>query len=87
MSTNPGGRTLHRLIYASRITIAPIDLNEEVGEIVRASIRRNREAAITGLLLAHAGCFVQALEGPAEAVLATYGRICEDPRHTGKSVV
>ena len=82
-----GASTLHRLIYSSRVAIPPIDLHEEVGEIVRASIRRNREVAVTGLLLAHHGCFLQALEGPAEAVLATYGRICEDPRHTDAKVL
>jgi len=87
MSTISGSRTLHRLIYASRVTIPPIDLNEEVGEIVRASIRRNREVAICGLLLVHEGCFLQVLEGPAEAVLTTYGRICEDPRHTEAKVL
>jgi len=87
MSAISGSRALHRLIYASRITIPPIDLNEEVGEIVRASIRNNREVAITGLLLAHDGCFVQVLEGPAEAVLTTYGRICDDPRHAEAKVL
>jgi Sensors of blue-light using FAD len=87
MSTISGRRTLHRLIYASRNTIPAIDLNEEIGAIIRASIRRNREVAITGLLLVHEGCFLQVLEGPAEAVLTTYGRICEDPRHSETKVL
>jgi hypothetical protein len=87
MSAISGSRTLHRLIYASRITIPPIDLNEEVGEIIRASIRKNREVAVGGLLLVHEGCFMQVLEGPAEAVLTTYGRICEDPRHAEAKVL
>lgn len=87
MSTISGSRTLHRLIYASRITVPPIDLHEEVGQIIQASIRRNREVAITGLLLVHDGWFLQALEGPAEAVLTTYGRICDDPRHSETKVI
>jgi hypothetical protein len=82
-----GSRTLHRLVYASRVTIPPIDLNEEIGLIIQASIRRNREVAITGLLLVHDGWFLQALEGPAEAVLTTYGRICDDPRHAEAKVL
>jgi hypothetical protein len=87
MSTISGRRTLHRLIYSSRITIPAIDRNEEISQIIRASIRRNREVAITGLLLVHEGCFLQVLEGPAEAVMTTYGRICEDPRHGDVRVV
>ncbi|MBL8772763.1 MAG: BLUF domain-containing protein [Phenylobacterium sp.] len=76
-----GARTLHRLIYCSRQRIAPHDLDHEVGEIIRASIRKNREVNLTGLLLVHQGYFVQSLEGPAEAVLTTYRRINDDPRH------
>ena len=87
MSETPGSRTLHRLIYASRITLPPIDLNAEVAEIVRASIRNNRDVAISGLLLVHGGYFLQMLEGPTEAVLTTYGRICEDPRHADAKVL
>jgi hypothetical protein len=87
MSDISGSPTLHRVIYSSRITQPPNDRHEEIAEIVRASILRNREAAITGLLLAHEDCFVQVLEGPTEAVLATYGRICEDPRHSGAKVI
>ena len=87
MSTISGSRTLHRLIYSSQITIPPIDCEAEIGAIIRASIRRNREVAITGLLLVHQGYFLQALEGPAEAVLTTYGRICDDPRHTDSRVI
>lgn len=87
MSTISGSRTLHRLLYASRITIPPIDLNEEVGQIIRTSIKNNREVAISGLLLVHEGWFLQALEGPAAAVLTTYGRICNDPRHTDSKVL
>ena len=87
MSTISGSRTLHRLIYASRITIPVIDLKDEIGQIIRASIKNNREVALTGLLLVHEGWFLQALEGPAAAVLTTYGRICNDHRHTDSKVL
>lgn len=82
-----GPRTLHRLLYASRISIRADRLDEAVGDIVRASIRNNRAASITGLLLLHDGWFLQALEGPAEIVLTTYGRISEDPRHQEVKVI
>jgi len=82
-----GSRTLHRLVYASRQEIAPADLDDEVGKIIRTAIGRNRADAITGLLLIHEGYFLQALEGPAEAVMTTYGRICADPRHSDVKVI
>jgi hypothetical protein len=78
---------VQRLIYASRHDIADADLDEEVGAIVRASIRNNREVAITGLLLVHGGRFVQALEGPAAAVEQTYHRILADPRHRDSKIL
>lgn len=78
---------MQRLIYASRHEIADADLDEEVNVIVRASIRNNRTVAVTGLLLVHAGRFVQALEGPASAVEQTYRRILADPRHTDSKVL
>lgn len=87
MSAISGSRTLHRLIYVSRQILEPVRVNDEVDEIVRASIRNNREVAITGLLLVHDGWFLQALEGPAEAVMTTYRRILDDPRHKDARVV
>lgn len=36
---------------------------------------------VTGLLVAGERRFLQALEGPADAVRATYARILKDPRH------
>ena len=41
----------------------------------------NIEHDITGLLLYHEDRFMQALEGPREAVEALYRRIALDPRH------
>lgn len=81
-------RTLHRLIYASRQAFA-VDMNpdEEIDAVIAASIRNNRAAAITGLLLVHDGWFLQALEGPAEAVMVTYQRILNDPRHAESRVI
>ena len=87
LSAISGSRSLHRLIYASRQSIAPADLDHEVGAIIRASIRNNREVALTGLLLVHADWFIQALEGPAEAVMTTYRRIVDDPRHSDAKVL
>jgi hypothetical protein len=87
LSSVSGSRTLHRLIYCSRQRIAPADLDHEVGDIIRASIGNNRAVNVTGLLLVHQGYFVQALEGPAEAVMTTYQRILEDRRHKDSKVL
>lgn len=76
------GRGLHRLIYCSRQRFAPDMVpDEEIDGLIRASIRNNRAASITGALLVHGGWFLQALEGPAGAVMTTYRRIVDDPRH------
>ena len=96
MSEISGSRTLHRLVYASRQALDlfasaraldQTDLEGSVDEIIRASIRNNRALDVTGLLLVHEGYFLQVLEGPAEAVQRTYGRICNDPRHTEAKVL
>lgn len=73
---------LHRLIYYGRQRFAAGTSGaEQVDDIIRASIRNNRDVAISGLLLAHQGWFLQVLEGPRAAVAATYARISGDPRH------
>ena len=87
MSDVSGARTLHRLLYVSCQKVAEADLEHEVNAIIQASIRNNREVAITGLLLVHAGWFIQALEGNADAVMNTYRRILDDPRHDTAKVL
>jgi hypothetical protein len=49
--------------------------------ILAASRRNNARDGVSGLLLAGGRRFLQALEGPGEVVLGTYGRICTDRRH------
>ena len=82
MSGISGARTLHRLIYASQSRLETADTDQTVEEIIRISAHNNRKAGVTGLLLVHDGWFVQALEGAAEAVMTTYGRILRAPRHS-----
>jgi hypothetical protein len=73
---------IHRLIYVSRWTTG---LGDDVGaalhRIVAASMAKNRQADITGLLLAHEGWFVQVLEGAEPDIGALIVRIACDPRH------
>ena len=42
---------------------------------------RNSQAGVTGMLIYDHGAFLQALEGDAAAVQATFARIEQDPRH------
>lgn len=68
-----------RLLYisTSRQPVTP----ELLADILRVSRRNNAEAGVTGLLVVGGRRFLQALEGPEGAVLATYRRIHADPRH------
>lgn len=81
-------RSLHRLLYSSRVSrAAAADLDHELRAILLASIANNRRDSITGLLICVQGCFVQALEGPAEKVQHAFGRISRDPRHSQATVI
>ena len=50
-------------------------------EVLAVSRRNNERCGVTGLLVSGGKRFLQVLEGPDQAVLATYARIQNDPRH------
>lgn len=70
---------MYRLLYIStaRQELSPIELDT----LLRVSRRNNAAVAITGLLVVGGKRFLQALEGPEEAVCQTFQRIERDPRH------
>lgn len=70
---------LHRILYisTSKGLLAP----ESLEDILRASRANNAAADVTGLLLVGGKRCLQVLEGPADAVRATFDRISKDPRH------
>jgi hypothetical protein len=68
-----------QLVYIST-SRAPID-QALLEDILVTSRRNNDRVGVSGLLVAGGRRFLQALEGPAGAVLATYARIAADPRH------
>lgn len=73
---------LHRVIYVSRWSnVLGEDAEAALHRIVAGSVGRNRERDITGLLVAHEGWFLQALEGPDTEISALMARIMLDPRH------
>lgn len=69
---------LTQLIYVSDLMAHDESL---LVPILEASVRRNLELGITGMLLYSAGNFIQVLEGDEKSVLDTYERICQDRRH------
>ena len=70
---------MFQLVYISstREDIDPATLEA----ILEVSRRNNGRNGVTGLLVAGRRRFLQALEGPEQAVLDTYARIRADPRH------
>ena len=53
-----------------------------VAEILGVSERNNRRDRLTGVLLAHDGWFLQALEGSRTDIDRLMTRLHKDPRHT-----
>lgn len=70
---------LHQLTYIS--TARPSIILADMETILQISRRNNERAQVTGLLIFDGKRFLQALEGPMEAVEATFSRIAVDPRH------
>jgi len=70
---------MQRILYIST-TRAPHSA-QELDAILATSRRNNAAVGVTGLLVVGGRRFLQVLEGPSEAVTATYERIAADPRH------
>jgi hypothetical protein len=76
------GGDLFRLVYASRAVLPVLPkFDATVAEILKVSQANNERMGVTGLLLAHQGWFVQALEGPRRNVSQVFGVIGRDLRH------
>jgi FAD-dependent sensor of blue light len=56
--------------------------NEELLKLLEKARANNERTGISGMLLYKDGDFMQALEGPEEAVHRLSARIAGDPRHT-----
>jgi Sensors of blue-light using FAD len=59
----------------------------ELRALLTSARFRNEHAGITGMLLYKDGNFMQAIEGPQDAVCALYKRIEADRRHQGLLVL
>lgn len=70
---------LQSLVYMSSAS-EPFD-DDDLAAVLEHARSRNTADGLTGLLVHRAGRFMQLLEGPYDAVIATYARIVADPRH------
>lgn len=73
------------LAYAS--TASHLLSEAELLSILQQARANNEQLGITGILLYHAGSFLQLLEGPADAVEAVYQKIEQDDRHFSLEVL
>ena len=79
---------VHRLVYYSRNRLPEAAMaGTAVEEILAASRRNNARVGVTGALMFNSGCFGQVLEGPQDAVEATFERIQQDERHGDVSLL
>ncbi len=80
---------LYQLVYYSRNEVSADDAGfaAEIDSILAASQRNNAATEVTGALLFNAGVFAQVLEGPRDAVEATFERIQCDERHGDVSLL
>lgn len=84
---------MHALLYRSRARAGL--LASDLNDIIETARTRNRQLAVTGLLLhgrmealpGVAGEFVQWVEGPEESVESLFALIENDPRHTEVEVL
>ncbi|MCL9665400.1 BLUF domain-containing protein [Curtobacterium albidum] len=70
---------LQSLVYMSSAT-EPFD-EADLEAVLDHARARNTADGLTGMLVHRGGRFMQLLEGPYDAVMATYGRIVADERH------
>ena len=76
---------LIELLYSS---LAAEDVTEhDLVALLETSRRNNAAVGITGLLVFHAGSFMQLLEGEEEAVMRLYQKILDDARHTQSRIL
>jgi hypothetical protein len=71
---------LEQLIYVSSASYLMTD--EELVDLLGKARRSNEQNDISGMLVYNEGCFIQVLEGPANALTETFRRIEQDPRHS-----
>ena len=72
---------MRQIVYVS--SAVRLMSRDELLALLEQSRAKNAHLGITGLLLYRDGNFMQAIEGPVEAVNALHTTISGDPRHHG----
>jgi hypothetical protein len=76
---------LQSLVYMSS-AVEQFD-DDDLEAVLAYSRERNTADGLSGMLVHRAGRFMQLLEGPYDAVMATYSRILADERHGDVSLL
>ena len=76
---------IFQLVYISAANQEFTEL--ELQELLEKARLNNESLSVSGMLLYHQGSFIQALEGPKDAVESLYNKISEDKRHTETRVL
>jgi len=71
---------MKRVVYRSRESEPMSDA--QVADLLSQARRKNDVQNITGMLIRHDGCFLQAIEGEVTVIDTLYHKIRHDPRHT-----
>jgi hypothetical protein len=80
--------SIYRLVYASRMSPACLaSPDDQLRDILRVAVANNRRLGVTGLLIAHRGWFLQALEGAEPTVRGLFDAIGGDARHREAVVI
>jgi hypothetical protein len=90
MPASGGGEAgLYSLAYFSRNLIlgSPDRVQAEIEHILLSARRANAANGVSGALLFSDGCFAQVLEGPRDAVEATFESIQCDARHADVTIL
>ena len=76
---------LSALVYRSRATTAQSDV--DLFYLLAQARQANQRTGLSGMLLYDRGWFFQWIEGPTDALGATWNRIRRDPRHRDLVVI
>ncbi|WP_451982893.1 BLUF domain-containing protein [Azospirillum endophyticum] len=69
------------IMYAFRSELKSIMSYTVMQDICLLSARNNKKWNVTGYMVECGGVFLQALEGPEEAVTSIFRKVADDPRH------
>ncbi|WP_293721500.1 BLUF domain-containing protein [Stappia sp.] len=85
----PTKMSISRLCYRSALTFTEmtLSLEEELERIVATARANNARTGLRGALIMNGTTFFQVLEGPADALEATFSRIEADRRHHDLTVI